>query len=94
MTTGAGGQNNEGRGVVFHWEDVPPGAVVIAMDTVAESDDPGDVRALQGARARLLAMREEWNYGTLDGPDSTLWGWTGMSPRTPRATCTSTSGRR
>lgn len=75
VTTGAGGQSNEGRGVVFRWEDVPPGAVVIAMDTVAESDDPGDVRALQGARARLLAMREEWNYGTLDGPDSTLWGW-------------------
>ena len=74
-TTGAGGQSNDGRGEVFRWEDVPPGAVVIAMDTVAGSDDPEDIRALQGARARLLAMREEWNYGTLDGPDSTLWGW-------------------
>ena len=75
VTTGAGGQSNDGRGEVFRWEDVPPGAVVIAMDTVAGSDDPEDVRALQGARARLLAMREEWNYGTLDGPESTLWGW-------------------
>ena len=45
------------------------------MDTVVGGDDAEDVRTLEVARARLLALREDWSYGTLDGPDNTLWGW-------------------
>ncbi len=75
VTTGACGQTNDGGGMVFRWEDVPPGAVVISMDTVVGGDDAEDVRTLEVARARLLALREDWSYGTLDGPDNTLWGW-------------------
>lgn len=73
-SAGAYGQSNDGGGRVFRWEDVPPGAVVIAMDTVIQGDDTEDLRALEAARDRLLAVREEWSYGTLDGPDYTLWG--------------------
>lgn len=75
VTTGACGQTSDGGGMVFRWEDVPPGAVVISMDTTVEGDDAEDVRTLEVARARLLALREDWSYGTLDGPDNTPWGW-------------------
>ena len=35
------------------------------MDTVVVGDDAEDVRTLEVARARLLALREDWSYGTL-----------------------------
>ena len=73
-TTGAFGQSTDRGGIAFRWEDVPAGAVVITMDTVIGGDSAEDVRALEVGRARLLAIREEWSYGTLDGPDNTLWG--------------------
>ena len=73
-TNGAWGQSTDGGGIAFRWEDVPSRAVVITMDTVIGGDNAEDVRALEAGRARLLAVREEWSYGTLDGPDNTHWG--------------------
>lgn len=61
--------------MVIRWEDVPPGAVVVSLDTVPQFDDGEAAQSLMVARSRLLAIREEWGYGTLDGPQNTLWGW-------------------
>lgn len=75
VMAGACGSDNSDGGLVFRWDDVPPEAIVIAMDTMVQGDDSEDVRTLAAARARLLGVREEWTYGTLEGPDNTLWGW-------------------
>ena len=73
--SGGCGSDDGGAAVTFRWDDVPRDAIVITMDTMAQGGDAEDVRALEVARARLLRLREEWSYGTLDGPDNTLWAW-------------------
>ncbi len=60
---------------VIRWEDIPRGAVVVSQDTVPRVDDDEAAQSLMAARSRLLAIREEWGYGTLDGPQNTLWAW-------------------
>ena len=61
--------------MAIRWEDVPPEAVVVSQDTVPHVNDSEVAQSLMVARSRLLAIREEWGYGTLDGPQNTLWAW-------------------
>ena len=71
---GTGASDGNGQ-LVFRWDDIPGDAVPVSMDTVAGVGAGVEGRALASARSRLLSIREEWTYGTLDGPDNTLWAW-------------------
>jgi len=58
---------------IIRWDEMPPGAV----GDLHGHDRCGRHRSCRGPDpgARLLALREEWSYGTMDGPDHTHWAW-------------------
>ena len=70
----SGDRGSSSDGMVFRWDEIPHDAVAISMDTVIQGHGD-DHRSLAVARARLLGGREEWTYGTIDGPENTVWSW-------------------